>query len=53
MCVKGVCVCALGLVNDGSCYKGERIVNQIRQNMCQIVDQNGGINARFNRIHHE
>ena len=47
MCVKGVCVCALGLVNDGSCNTGERIVNQIRQTMYQIVDQNGGINARL------
>ena len=43
MCVKGACVCALVLVDDGSCNTGERIENQIRQNICQIVDQNGGI----------
>ena len=47
MCVKDVCVCALGLVNDGLCNTGERIVNQIRQIMCQIVDQIGDINARL------
>ena len=29
MCVKGACVCALGLVDDGSCDKGERILRNI------------------------